>query len=81
MEELKSNMECGFSKGHIKPGVNLFDVTMGAYGGAEICELVGLYMLNKINTFYPNNVGLYHDDGLAVFKNIRHHSPRELTSI
>ena len=21
---------------------NLFDVTMGAYGGAEVCELVGI---------------------------------------
>ena len=25
---------------------NLFDVTMGSYDGAEICELVGLFILN-----------------------------------
>ena len=45
---------------------NLFDVTMGAYDGAVVCELVGIFMLNKISEKY----GLYRDDGLAVFKNI-----------
>ena len=50
---------------------NLFDVTMGAYDGAEVCELVGIFMLNKISEKYnKNDVGLYKDDGLAVFKNI-----------
>ena len=50
---------------------NLFDVTMGAYDGAEVCELVGIFMLNKISEKYnKNDVGLYRDDGLAVFKNI-----------
>ena len=27
---------------------NLFDVTMGSYDGAEICELVGLFILNHL---------------------------------
>ena len=27
---------------------NLFDVTMGTYDGAEICELVGLFILNNL---------------------------------
>ena len=27
---------------------SLFDVTMGSYDGAEICELVGLFLLNDI---------------------------------
>ena len=50
---------------------NLFDVTMGAYDGAEVCELVGIFMLNKISEKYnKNDVGLYRDDGLAVFKNM-----------
>ena len=50
---------------------NLFDVTMGAYDGAEVCELVGIFMLNKISEKYDkNDIGLYRDDGLAVFKNI-----------
>ena len=50
---------------------NLSDVTMGAYDGAEVWELVGSFMLNKINEKYDkNNIGLYRDDGLAVFKNV-----------
>ena len=50
---------------------NLFDVTMGAYDGAEICELVGIFMLNKISEKCDkNNICLYRDDGLAIFKNI-----------
>lgn len=61
-----------FNEDHvwIKKEGGLFDVTMGAYDGAEICELVGTYMLSlvtgKIN---KNNIGLYRDDGLAVTKN------------
>ena len=40
---------------------------MGSYDGAEVCELVGLYILNKISTTVDKcNVGLYRDDGLAV---------------
>ena len=54
----------------MKKGGELFDVTMGAYDGAEICELVGIYMLQKISSHYDKkDVGLYRDDGLAVFKN------------
>ena len=50
---------------------NLFDVIVGAYDGAEVCELVGIFMLNKISEKYDkNDIGLYRDDGLAVFKNI-----------
>ena len=29
---------------------SLFDVTMRSYDGAEICELVGLYVLNRLST-------------------------------
>ena len=48
-----------------------FDVTMGSYDGAEVCELVGTYILNVLAERYgKNNVGLYSDDGLAVFENI-----------
>ena len=48
-----------------KEGNPLFDVTMGSYNGAEVCELVGLYLLSKL-TVGVRNVGLYRDDGLAV---------------
>ena len=48
-----------------------FDVTMGSNDGAEICELVGIFMLHKLAKKYgKENIGLYRDDGLAAFKNI-----------
>ena len=44
---------------------------MGSFDGAEICELVGLYILYVLNTKYGKDLnGLYRDDGLACFKNI-----------
>ena len=49
---------------------NLFDVTMGSYDGAEICELLGLFILNHLGKkFGKKNIGLYRDDGLAIIKN------------
>ena len=52
----------------VKKGGNaLFDVTMGTYDGAEVCELVGLYLLSELAPLVSTkNVGLYRDDGLAV---------------
>ena len=48
----------------------LFDVTMRAYDGAEVRELVGTFLLDKICEKYEkNSIGLYRDDGLSVFKN------------
>ena len=45
---------------------SMFDVTMGSFDGAEICELVGLFILNKLTQVLGNdNVGLYRDDGLV----------------
>ena len=44
-----------------------FDVTMGSFDGAEVCELVGLYLLSQLQHL-DLNVGLYRDDGLAVTK-------------
>ena len=38
---------------------------MGGFHGAEICDLVGLYILSLLKEIIPN-VGLYHDDGLPV---------------
>ena len=44
----------------------LFDVTMGSWDGAEICQLVGLYILSKLKSIIkPEEMGLYRDDGLA----------------
>ena len=44
---------------------------MGSYDGAEVCELVGLFILNTLAQKYnKHDIGLYRDDGLAAFKNI-----------
>ena len=43
---------------------------MGAYDGAEICELVGTFLLEKISEICnKSNIGLYRDDGLSIFRN------------
>ena len=48
-----------------------FDVAMGSFDGAEICELVGVYILNLLGEKYgKDRVGLYRDDGLACFENV-----------
>ena len=48
----------------------MLDATMGSFDGAELCELVGLFILNDLaNKYGTNNIGLYRDDGLAIFKN------------
>ena len=45
---------------------------MGAYDGAEICELVGLLILDHMKTNFPElTFGLQRDDGLAVHKKTR----------
>ena len=55
----------------MKKDSGLFDVTMGAYDVAEVCELVGTFLLYKLSLKYnKNNIGIYRDDGLAIFKNI-----------
>ena len=47
-----------------------FDVPMGSLDGAEICEIVGLFLLNKLVQrnvgLTRENTGLYRDDGLTV---------------
>ena len=42
------------------------EVTMESFDGAEICEIVGLYLLDKLsNLLGKENVGVYRDDGYA----------------
>ena len=54
----------------IKNNDSLFDVTMGSFNGAEICELVGLFILNKLSNIIPTkNLDLYCSDGLTVLRN------------
>ena len=38
----------------------LFDVPMGSFFGAELCDLIGLYALNHLKSLYKDNeIGLY----------------------
>ena len=54
-----------------KTGNEEFDVPMGCFDGAEICELVGIFNLNLLkSTIRKENVGLYCDDGLGVLQNL-----------
>ena len=44
---------------------------MGCYDGAEVCELVGTYILNKLKIITnKENIGLYRDNRLGIFQNI-----------
>ena len=52
-----------------KTGENL-DVAMISFHGEEICELVGLFLLERLaSVLGEENVGLYRDDRLAVVRN------------
>ena len=47
-----------------------FDVTMGSFHGAEICELVGIHILSLLsNKRNKQSSGLYRDDGLVLLRN------------
>ena len=55
-----------------KAGEENFDVPMGCYDDAKVCELVGIYILKKLkNITSKENIGLYRDDGLGIFQNIQ----------
>ena len=46
-----------------------FDVTMGSYDGAELCELIGSFILSLIASHLDKeNAGLYRDDGLLLLR-------------
>ena len=49
----------------------MFHLTMGAYDGAEVCELVGSLLLYALSLKHnKTNIGVHRDDRLAVFKSI-----------
>ena len=55
----------------MKKDSGLYDVTMGGYDGVQECELVETFLLYKLSLKYnKNNIGIYRDDDLAIFKNI-----------
>ena len=69
--QARKSLSFSNGKAWMKRERNLFDVTMEAYDGAEVFELVDIFMLNKISEKHnKNDIGLHKDDGLAVFKNV-----------
>ena len=51
----------------IKKSGSLFDVTMGSSDGAEICDMVGLFLLHQLAKLVgKSNIGLYRNNGLAI---------------
>ena len=43
----------------------LYDITMGSKHGAEVCEIVGLYIMSKLKEKTKlEKIGIYRDDGL-----------------
>ena len=55
-----------------------FDVTMGGYDSAEVCDIVGLFLLSKLEELgLKAEFGLFKDDGLAASNT----SPRGIENI
>ena len=50
----------------MKQGDSNFDVGIGSYDGAQVCELVGLYILSQMTHIRDFIAGLFRDDGLGV---------------
>ena len=43
---------------------------MGSFDGAEVCELVGLFILHQLSHVITSNaMDLYRDEGLAILRN------------
>ena len=54
-----------------KTRTNCFEVTTGSYDGAEVCKLVGTFILSKLgNIIGKKNTSLYRDDGLVFLRNL-----------
>ena len=53
---------------------------MGSFDGAEVCELVGLYILNDLAKKYrKEDIGLYTATmGLLLLKTSQDHKPKEI---
>ena len=48
-----------------------FDVTMGSYDGAEVCELLGVYILDILKKELGHDkIGLFRDDILGCFQSL-----------
>ena len=71
MQARKSPLFEGTAPWIKRSGDEDFDVPMVYFDGAEICELVGIYIQSKLtNIMNKEDVGLYRDDDLGIFENI-----------
>ena len=43
---------------------------MEAFDGAEVCEAVDNFLYQLAKNYNKKDIGLYRDDGLAIFKNV-----------
>ena len=54
----------------LKKGESNFDITVRTYDGAEVCVLIGIFMLSLLSKHInKNHIELYRNDGLAILKN------------
>ena len=56
---------CNDGQTWVKKLNEIFDITMGGFHGAMVCDLIGLYLLSQLEEVIPDT-GLYRDDGLSV---------------
>ena len=66
-----------------KEGDEDFDIPTAGYDGAEKCELIGIYIQNKLSKLMKKkDFGLYRNDGLGILRNTsRTEADRKLKSI
>ena len=57
---------CNEGTNWVKKGSSNFDICMGAYHGAQACEIVGLFLLAQLKVLPNFEAIFYRDDGLAV---------------
>ena len=51
-----------------------FEVTMGSFQDAEVCQIVGLFMLDMLSKLFEKNyIGLYRENALSIFRNYNSH--------
>ena len=64
-------MPFGQGKEWTKKGMGLFDVTMGCFDGAEVCQFVGTIILATLSKKIPSSdTGFCRDNGLGGLGNI-----------
>ena len=48
-----------------------FHVLMDCYDGTEVCKIISIFLLHLLDDIIAQeNLGLYRDDGLGIFKNV-----------